>query len=125
MMSRGRLILLGSLLLIGVGGLLLGRHGYLAAKAVVADRLIDRAFLAHLADGRIHRPWGWADMHPIAVLEVGRLGVRRTVLRGASGESLAFGVGHVDGTAPPNAPGNCVLAGHRDRAFAFLADLKP
>jgi len=123
--SRRRLVLLAPLLLIGSGSLLLGRNGYLAAKAALAERLIDRAFAAHLTDGRVHRPWGWADTHPIAVLEVGRLGVRRIVLNGASGESLAFGAGHLDGTAPPNTPGNCVLAGHRDRAFAFLADLKP
>jgi len=123
-MSRRRLLLLGPILLLASGGLLIGRHGYLAAKAVLAGRLIDRAFEAHLRDGGIHPPWSWADMHPIAVLEFGRLDVRRIVLRGASGESLAFGVGHVDGTALPNAPGNCVLAGHRDRAFAFLKDLK-
>ncbi len=124
-MSRRRLLLLVPILLFASGGLLIGRHGYLAAKGVFAGRLIDRAFEAHLQDGGIHPPWSWADMHPIAVLKVGRLDIRRIVLRGASGESLAFGVGHVDGTALPNAPGNCVLAGHRDRAFSFLKDLNP
>ncbi len=124
-MSRRRLVVLGSLLLIASGALLLGRHVTLAIKAVLAEHLIDRAVVAHLTDARVHRPWGWADTYPIAVLEVGRLGVRRVVLEGASGESLAFGVGHVGGTAAPNAPGNCALAGHRDRAFAFLRDLRP
>jgi len=47
------------------------------------------------------------------------------VLAGASGTSLAFGAGHIDGTAPPNAPGHSVLAGHRDREFEFLRDLAP
>lgn len=124
-MRRRVVLLLGTLLLLGPGCFLLGRRGYLEAKAVLAGRLIDRAFAAHLVDGRPHRPWAWADMHPIAVLEAGRPGVRRTVLRGASGESMAFGVGHLDGTALPNGRGHCVLAGHRDRAFAFLADLQP
>ena len=63
-------------------------------------------------------------MHPVAQLEVPRLGLLRTVLAGASGSSLAFGPGHIDGTAPPNAIGNCALAGHRDGSFAFLNDLR-
>ena len=63
-------------------------------------------------------------MHPLAQLGVPRLGLLRTVLAGASGSSLAFGPGHVDGTAAPNATGNCALAGHRDGSFAFLNDLR-
>jgi len=106
------------------GGLLL-RHGYIEAKALLAHALIDRALEAHLRDGRPHRPWGWADTYPIGVLEVDRLGVRRDILAGASGSTLAFGVGHVDGSAPPNGRGRAVLAGHRDREFAFLRDLVP
>jgi len=123
-MTQRHLLLLGPILLLASGGVLVGRHGYLAAKAVLAGRLIDRALADHLRDGGTHPPWSWADMHPIAVVEVGRLGIRRIVLRGASGESLAFGVGHVDGTALPNTPGHCVLAGHYDRAFSFLEELE-
>ena len=122
-MRRRAALRLGALLLLIPGCLLLGRRGCLEAKAVLAGHLIDRAFAAHLRDGRPHRPWAWADMHPIAVLEAGRLGVRRTVLRGTTGESLAFGAGHIDGTALPNGRGHSVLAGHRDRAFAFLGEL--
>jgi len=125
MRHRRFLLFAALLLLLGSGGFLIGRRGYLGAKGMLAERLIDRALKAHLTDGRPHRPWSWADMHPIASLEVERLDVRRNVLRGASGESLAFGVGHVDGTALPNAPGHCVLAGHRDKGFAFLEDLRP
>ena len=101
-----------------------GRSLYLGAKASLADRLIARAFAAHVRDGGAHVPWSWADVHPVAFLEVPRLDVRRHVLTGASGSSLAFGVGHVDGTSPPNSNGNCVLTGHRDTRFAFLAELR-
>ena len=107
-----------------LGGLLLGQQAWLAAKASLAGHLIDQAFAAHLVDGKAHPPWSWADTHPVGQLEVPRLGVRRTVLAGASGSSLAFGPGHVDGTAPPNGPGNSVVAGHRDSWFAFLRDLR-
>ena len=124
-MRARSLLLAGAILLLGAGGALLGRRAYLEAKAVLARHLIERALAAHLRDGRPHRPWSWADTYPIAVLTLDRLGIRRSVLAGASGTSLAFGVGHIDGTAQPNAPGNCVLAGHRDRAFAFLEEVRP
>jgi len=113
-----------ALVLASAGGGLLAEQAWLTAKAQLAEVLIRRAFAAHLRDGAPHRPWDWADMHPVARLEVPRLGVLRTVLTGASGSSLAFGAGHVDGTAPPNATGNCALAGHRDGSFAFLDDLR-
>jgi sortase A len=109
--------------LASAGGGLLAEQAWLTAKAQCAEVLIRRAFAAHLGDGARHRPWSWADTHPVARLEVPRLAVQRTVLAGASGSSLAFGPGHVDGTALPNTPGNCVLAGHRDGSFAFLRDL--
>ncbi len=103
---------------------LAGRSTWMGAKGILAEHLIARAFAAHVQDGEVHRPWSWADVHPVASLEVPRLGVRRYVLTGASGSSLAFGVGHLDGTSPPNSDGNCVLTGHRDTRFAFLEELR-
>jgi sortase A len=119
-----RVRILAALLLLACGGSLGARDAYLRAKGRLGAVLIERAFDAHLADGLMHRPWSWADLHPVALLEVERLGVRHHVLSGASGSSLAFGPGHVDGTAQPNGRGNSVLAGHRDRWFAFLEDLE-
>jgi sortase A len=124
-MKRHQLLLGSSLLLLGTGCLLFGRHGYLQGKALVAEHLVARAFEAHLEDGRRHRPWEWADMAPIARLEVERLELARYVLSGASGSSMAFGVGHIDGTAAPNTPGNTVFAGHRDTWMEFLRKLRP
>jgi len=119
-----RVVLTCALALVSAGGVLLTEQGWLAAKARVAEILIGRSFAQHLIDGRAHRPWGWADMHPVARLEVPRLSVRRTVLSGGTGATLAFGPGHVHGTAPPNGDGNCAMAGHRDSWFAFLEELR-
>jgi sortase A len=109
---------------VATGGALFADQGYLALKARLAERLIARSYAAYLRDGRAHPPWSWADTHPIGRLSAPRLGVRRTLLAGASGTSLAFGPGHIDGTAAPNTPGNCCVAGHRDTSFRFLGDLR-
>ena len=110
-------------LLFGVGGLLIAEDLRLAVKGRLAARLIDSAFRAHLEDGAPHRPWPWADFHPVAHLAVPRLGVDRIVLSGASGTSMAFGPGHLDGTAVPGTTGNSVVAGHRDSSFGFVGAL--
>jgi sortase A len=52
------------------------------------------------------------------------LDVDEIVLAGASGRTLAFGPGHLDGTAPPGRPGLAVVSGHRDTHFRFLEDLR-
>lgn len=114
----------GAAMLLGGAGVVWGREAYLAAKAGLASRLIESAFARHLEDGGVHPPWRWADTAPIARLDFPRLGVRRLVLTGGSGTSLAFGAGHLDGTARPNARGRSVVAGHRDGAFAFLGRVR-
>lgn len=116
-------VLLATALCAGLS--LTARHVLLRAKAGVASVLIERAFDAYRLDGEAHSPWAWADFHPVASLEAPRLGVRRVVLSGSSGSSMAFGPGHIDGTAEPNTSGNCVLVAHRDTSFAFLQDLRP
>jgi sortase A len=119
-----RLAIAAVCLSLAAGLALVGEQGYLALKARYARHLIDGAYAAYMEDGRPHRPWSWADMHPVARLEVPRLRVERTILSGASGASLAFGPGHIDGTARPNADGNAVMAGHRDSWFEFLGDVR-
>jgi len=123
MTRDGRLRAL-AVLLAGVGLTLLAGQCYMKAKAALAAVLIDRAFTDQLRDGRPHRPWPWADTHPVASLEVPRIGVRRVVLAGATGNVLAFGLGHVSGTALPGWEGNAVIAGHRDTWGAFLEQLR-
>ena len=46
------------------------------------------------------------------------------VLAGASGRTIAFGPGHVDGTPLPGAAGNSVIGGHRDTHLAFLRHVR-
>ena len=45
------------------------------------------------------------------------------MLAGSSGQALAFGPGHIEGTPEAGDPGTAVYAAHRDTHFAFLRDV--
>jgi sortase A len=112
-------------LLVGLGVWQLGGGLYIHAKAALAQHLMEDAWDRTLAGEEQARPWPWADTWPVARLEVPQRGIDHIVLAGASGSSLAFGPGHVDGTAAPGQHGNTVVGGHRDTHFRFLEHLEP
>lgn len=111
------------LVLAGLGAV--GQAGWIHAKAITAQWLLDRTW-ARLQAGAVEaRPWPWADTAPVAELTVPRLDRRLLVLAGASARTLAFGPAHVTGSAPVGRYGNTILTGHRDTHFAFLRELVP
>ena len=132
------------------GAALLGSALYVPAKAVVGQHLLESAWeeakAQHAAEktaiaaaepatpdpgvegdaeAPLIRPWAWADIAPIAKIAFPRLGETRIVLDSASGEAMAWGPGHVAGTAPLGAPGLSAAAAHRDTHFALLEEVKP
>lgn len=109
------------LTLAGLG--LAGQAAWLPAKAALAQALLERAFARTLAGGRPVKPWPWADTEPAARLTLA--GRSFVALRGGSGEALAFGPGHLDGTPEAGEPGTAVFAAHRDTQFAVLGRLRP
>jgi sortase A len=101
-------------------------HGvYIYAKAQLAQVLLHRAWDRQRVTSGAVKPWPWADTHPIARLIVPTRNADILVLAGASGRTLAFGPGHLDGSAPPGDPGNAVITAHRDTHFRFLKDVAP
>ncbi|HSE78383.1 MAG TPA: class GN sortase [Alphaproteobacteria bacterium] len=96
---------------------------WIPAKAALAQTLIERAWRAARAGTPEARPWPWADTWPVARLEAPAAGEKVYVLADASGRSLAFGPGHLAGTATPGTPGLSVIAAHRDTHFRFLRRL--
>jgi len=54
---------------------------------------------------------------------VKRLDASAIALAGSSGQALAFGPGHVGGTAEPGERGIAVYSAHRDTHFRFLKDV--
>ncbi|WP_152205569.1 sortase [Marinobacter changyiensis] len=76
---------------------------WIPLKAMVAQELLTLA---------------WAESQ--ARLQLGESAQPLIVLAGAHGESLAFGPGHVTGSAEPGMRGPVVIAGHRDTHFRGL-----
>ena len=109
-------------LLLGLGSSLYG--AYIPAKAWLAQQLLEGAWERRVRGAEDSRPWPWADTAPLARVRQPRLGIDQIVLEGASGRVLAFGPGHVSGTARPGAGGNTVISGHRDTHFRWLGQLR-
>lgn len=103
---------------------LAGHAAWLPAKALLAQQLLDQAWDANLADGSPHRPWPWADTHPVARLGAPRLGISQIVLAGDAGRPLAFGPGWAEASAAPGSTGTTIISGHRDTHFAWLEHLR-
>jgi sortase A len=118
---RARLAVVAFLLVVAAACLAAG--GRIYVKAWLAQRLLLRAWAETQGGAAAVKPWPWADTWPVARLSAPRQQVDLIVLADASGRSLAFGPGHVAGTAPPGETGNTVLSGHRDTQFRFLEDL--
>jgi sortase A len=106
-----------------LGLVLVGQGLWIHAKALLAQVLLERAFEQTLATGAPVKPWPWADTWPVARIEFPRLGKSVIVLAGSSGQALAFGPGHVEGTPGAGDDGVAVYAAHRDTHFSFLRDV--
>ena len=119
---RKKLVIAAALAIAGAA--LFGNGVYLYAKARVAQLLLARAWARTLHGERDAKPWRWADTWPVAKIEFPRQRASAIVLAGASGRTMAFGPGHVDGTAMPGERGNCAISAHRDTQFALLRDVQ-
>ncbi len=99
--------------------------GWMPTKAALAQQLLQSSWSQSLSDGASHRPWPWADTHPVAQIVQSRLGISQVVLAGDSGRMLAFGPGWAQASAAPGSlAGTVVISGHRDTHFAWLQHLR-
>lgn len=117
-MSEPEVMFAAALGILGLASL--GEGAWIFAKAQLAQVLLERAFAESIETGRTVKPWSWVDTWPVARISVPRLGVGAIALAGSSGQALAFGPGHVEGTPAAGDPGTAVYAAHRDTHFAFL-----
>jgi sortase A len=112
------------ILLIAFLGLSFFAYGaYIPAKAVLAQYLINDAWNDSIRSGESHKPWKWADMHPVMKLSSKKHNQELIVLSGDKGNSLAFAPGHNLFSYMPNQGGTTVISAHRDTHFEFLQDV--
>jgi len=121
-MRRRRLAIAAALAMASV--ITFSNAAYLYAKAALGQFLLERAWTRAMHGERDAKPWGWADTTPLARLEFPRERRSYIVLSGASGRTMAWGPGHVDGSAMPGAIGNCVISAHRDTHFSVLRNAR-
>lgn len=111
-------------LTIAAGVTLISQGSYMQAKAKLAQWLIEQTWSNRMPGQPPTTPWWWADTHVIAKLGVPALKKTRYVMNSESGQSLAFGPGHLQASPLPGGHGHSVVAGHRDSHFTFLQDVK-
>ncbi len=113
-----------ALALLVLGGGLIARATYLHAKAELAGILMRKAWDETARTGAPKAPWPWADTHPVARLQIPRIGYDEYVLEGASARVLAFGPARLLSSARPGEAGNLAIAGHRTSWFRPLEKVK-
>ena len=114
-----------SLLFIAALGFGVSGYGaYIPAKAVFAQYLINNAWNESISSGKIQKPWGWADMHPVMKLSSIKHNKDLIVLSGDKGNSLAFAPGFNINSFAPNQGGTTIVSAHRDTHFRFLEDVE-
>lgn len=118
---RLRASLLASLALVAAWQL--GQGAWIPVKAAIGQAMLAKAWTSAEPGQPPSRPWPWADMRPIARLEVPRLQIDQLVLAGLTGHSLAWGPGLVGPRNDDPGAGHRIIAGHRDTHFRFLEHL--
>lgn len=110
--------------LLTVGSWQVGSSVYLLAKAQLAQYLIADAWDETRQDGEPHKPWNWADTHPVAKLTFPALNETTYVLEGANGRNMAFGPAHSITSGMPGQARSTVISAHNDSHFEFLGLVK-
>ena len=113
---------LTSLILFGFAIFCFGQGGWIHAKAIVAQHLLQHAWARTELVGEPQKPWPWADTQSVARLSIPTLGEDYIVLDTGSGESMAFGPTLVPLHQPIN--NTTLIAGHRDTHLKFLQHLQ-
>lgn len=96
--------------------------GYIHAKALLAQHLLEFAWTQSVVHHTAVKPWPWADTQAVARLSVPKLALNLVVLEGTSGEAMAFGPG-LNRYASDNGTASYIIGGHRDTHMKFLKTL--
>ena len=93
-------------------------------KARVAQVLLQYAWHKTIKTGKDQRPWKSFDGIPILRLMIPNYEVDQIVLKGTSGQSLAFGPAFHEESLLPGNGGTTVLSSHRDSHGIYIKRLQ-
>ena len=123
-MNKRALIRHGGLVLLLLSLWQVGSAGYIAAKAELAQVLLEYAWQRSHGGAEAVRPWPSADTWPTARLAFPQHDTALIVLSGASARNLAFGPVEVARSGGLITAENLLIAGHRDTHFRVLGELQ-
>jgi sortase A len=111
------------LLLFSGGAMLVLKSALVPAKAFLAPILIERAWLEGIQAGEPVKPWSWLDSEAVAKVSFEGHDASFVVLRGVSGQVLAFAPGWHEQSASIG-EGVSIISAHRDTHFKVLEHVK-
>ena len=93
-------------------------------KARVAQVLLKHAWNKTIRTGEDQRPWKSFDGSPILRLTIPSYDVDQIVLKGITGQALAFGPAFHEESVLPGEGGTTVLSSHRDSHGIYIKKLQ-
>jgi sortase A len=117
------ILLLTFLLLVG-GGCLAFEGLKIDIKAKVGQILLNRAWENTLETGKEQRPWSGFDGSLVFRLTVPKYKVDQVVLKGISGQNLAWGPSYHVESSLPQEKGATVISSHRDSHGIFIKNMQ-
>ena len=123
-MKRRLSILLLVVLLLTGGGYFSYQGLKIEIKAKVAQVLLQRAWHQTLKTGQNYRPWPSFDGVPIMRLAIPQHNINQIVLKGTSGQALAFGPAFHEESFLPQEKKITIISSHRDSHGIFIKKLQ-
>ena len=123
-MKRRLSILLLVVLLLTGGGYFSYEGLKIEVKAKVAQILLKRAWHQTLKTGKKYQPWSSFDGVPIMRLIIPQHNINQIVLKGTSGQALAFGPSFHEESFLPQDQKVTIISSHRDSHGNYIKKLK-
>jgi len=120
---RFSILLLVVLLLVG-GGYFSYQGLKIEIKSKVAQVLLQRAWHLTLRTGKKYRPWSSFDGVPIMRLTIPQHNINQIILKGTSGQALAFGPSFHEESFLPQDEKVTIISSHRDSHGNYIKKLK-